>query len=327
MNSYLEFMLFDSDVEPFGLPDGVLFLTSEEIEELEKREEKLISIFKARNYKKVIPPAFEYYETFERAGGYDVARRSFSFKDKDGKLLSLRFDMTTPIARMIAQKTLKEKVYKLYYSGNVFREQPFHKGKLRELRQCGIELIGENSSSSDMEVIEMFKESLEVISDDYTIVIGNVKPYKNLLGNLNLSESKKEAMGSIFNKKDITSLKIMLSQLNNVDDEIKNDLLNLIDFSGKVEDLQKRTKIFGKNIKEEVEKFIEFCMSISKSTKEKIIIDLAMVKDFSYYSSITLEGYIKTIGHPIANGGRYDELFKRFDSNLPAIGFAIDLIL
>ncbi len=326
MNNYLEFMLYESDVEPFGLPDGVVFLDSNEIEKIEEKERKLIEIFEKKGYKKVIPPSFEYYETFENAGGREVARRCFSFKDKDGKLLSLRFDMTTPIARMIAHKNFSEGVLKFYYCGDVFREQPFHKGKMRQLRQCGIELIGVNSFEADLEVVEMFAKSLECFSKEHTIVLGNVKPYKKLIEKLALIESKKEAIENIFNKKDLPSLKVILAQIE-VDELIKKDLFELINFTGTAGELKSKTSVFSRDIKEEIENFLDFCGKLSNSIKERVIVDFSMIKDFSYYSSLTMEGYIKDYGRPIANGGRYDELFKRFDKDLPAIGFAIDINL
>ncbi len=326
MNNYLEFMLYESDVEPFGLPDGVVFLDSNEIKKMEEKERKLIKIFEARGYKKIIPPSFEYYETFENAGGREVARRCFSFKDKDGKLLSLRFDMTTPIARMVAHKNSKEEVLKYYYCGDVFREQPFHKGKMRQLRQCGVELIGINSIEAELEVVEMFARSLECFSRDYTIVLGNVRPYKKLIEKLNLTESKKDAIEKIFNKKDLPSLKLILEQ---IDEEkvIKENLVELINFTGYPDELLHRAKNLSNEIKEEINNFLDFSKKLSNSIKQKMIIDFSMIKNFSYYSSLTMEGYIKNYGQPIANGGRYDELFKRFDKNLPAIGFAIDINL
>ncbi|MCX7821260.1 MAG: ATP phosphoribosyltransferase regulatory subunit [Brevinematales bacterium] len=326
MNSYLEYMLYESDVEPFGLPDGVIFLSSDEILKLEEKEKMLTKIFESKGYKKVIPPSFEYYETFENAGGKEVARRCFSFKDKDGKLLSLRFDMTTPIARMIAHKNLIEGALKYYYCGDVFREQPFHKGKMRQLRQCGIELIGVDSIEADIEVVEMFAQSLECFSSEHTIVLGNVKPYKKLIEKLNLTESKKEAIENIFNKKDLPSLKLILEQIEG-NEKIKKNLIELINLSGEINELVDKVSNFNEDLKEEILKFLDFCKKLSKSIREKVIIDFAMIKNFSYYSSLTMEGYLKNYGQPIANGGRYDELFKRFDKNLPAIGFAVDINL
>ncbi|MGC8764752.1 MAG: ATP phosphoribosyltransferase regulatory subunit [Brevinematia bacterium] len=325
LNNYLEFMLFDSDLEPSGLPDGMVFLEGEKLLLLEEKEKKLKELFTAKGYKKVVPPAFEYYETYEKAGGEQVARRSFSFKDKDGKLLSLRFDMTTPIARMVAHRYKNVKRLKFYYCGNVYREQPFHKGKLRQIRQTGIEFIGENSFAAELEVIEIFRDSLSLLSDNYVIVIGDVRPYKKILEKLNLGETKTKAVEKIFNRKDLTSLEILLRDIDS-EEKDKEYLINLINFTGKPEILRKELKDkFPEDICSIMEDFFGLYDRLSILTKDKIIFDFAMIKDFSYYSSLTMEGYIEGKGYAVGSGGRYDELFKRFECDLPAIGFAIQL--
>lgn len=324
MNNYLEFMLFESDTECVGLPDGLIFLEGEKLKSLEEKESILIELYKKKGYRKVVPPAFEYYETYEKAGGAQVARRSFSFKDKDGKLLSLRFDMTTPIARMVAHKYKEEKTLRFYYSGNIFRDQPFHKGKMRQLRQTGIELIGENSIETDLEVIETFRESLSLLSSEYVLVIGDVRPYKKLIEMLNINETTAKAIEKTFNRKDKTSLEILLKQIDS-EEKNKENLLKLIDLTGKAENFKKELNKFSDEINEIMHGFFSLFDRFSKTTKEKILIDFAMIKDFSYYSSLTMEGYIKGKGYATGSGGRYDELFKRFDCNFPAIGFAIQL--
>ena len=124
-NQYLEYMLYDSDSDPIGLPDGVLFLSEKETLKMESAAGQLMSLFQENKYRIVTPPIFEYYEIFEKGGGPEIARKTFSFKDKEGKLLSLRYDMTTPIARMTSMKySQKELPLKFCYCGDVFREQP-----------------------------------------------------------------------------------------------------------------------------------------------------------------------------------------------------------
>ncbi len=78
MNNYLEFMLYESDVDPSGLPDRVIFLEGKNLSLLAKKEKRLINLFENKGFNRVIPPTFKYYETYEKVGGPEVARRSFS---------------------------------------------------------------------------------------------------------------------------------------------------------------------------------------------------------------------------------------------------------
>ena len=327
MSKYLEFMLSETNVEPFGLPDGVVFLYGDELIKLEEKEKLLSSLFEKNDFAKVVPPVFEFYETFEKGGGVEVARRSFSFKDKDGRLLSLRFDMTTPIARMISVKyTNRDMPLRLYYCGNVFREQPFHKGKKRQIRQAGIEVIGSNSIETDIEVIELFCQAISLLSKEYIVVVGDVRIYKKLLSLIDLDEHKLLALETIFNKKDITSLEILMEDIN-CDEKIKKAFQILLESTGSIEYIKEKLKKINLNgeISRVIEEFFMFFERIDKKLKDKIIVDFALLKDFSYYSSLIFEGYVKGSGYPVGGGGRYDDLFKKFERDYPAIGFAIQI--
>jgi ATP phosphoribosyltransferase regulatory subunit len=327
VRKYLEFMLSETNVEPFGLPDGVVFLYGDELIKLEEKEKLLSSLFEKNDFAKVVPPVFEFYETFEKGGGVEVARRSFSFKDKDGRLLSLRFDMTTPIARMISVKyTNRDMPLRLYYCGNVFREQPFHKGKKRQIRQAGIEVIGSNSIETDIEVIELFCQAISLLSKEYIVVVGDVRIYKKLLSLIDLDEHKLLALETIFNKKDITSLEILMEDIN-CDEKIKKAFQILLESTGSIEYIKEKLKKINLNgeISRVIEEFFMFFERIDKKLKDKIIVDFALLKDFSYYSSLIFEGYVKGSGYPVGGGGRYDDLFKKFERDYPAIGFAIQI--
>jgi len=327
VSKYLEFMLSETNVEPFGLPDGVVFLYGDELIKLEEKEKLLSSLFEKNGFAKVVPPVFEFYETFEKGGGVEVARRSFSFKDKDGRLLSLRFDMTTPIARMISVKyTNRDMPLRLYYCGNVFREQPFHKGKKRQIRQVGIEVIGSNSIETDIEVIELFCQAISLLSKEYIVVVGDVRIYKKLLSLIDLDEHKLLALETIFNKKDITSLEILMEDIN-CDEKIKKAFQILLESTGNIEYIKEKLKKINLNgeISRVIEEFFMFFERIDKKLKDKIIVDFALLKDFSYYSSLIFEGYVKGSGYPVGGGGRYDDLFKKFERDYPAIGFAIQI--
>jgi len=327
VSKYLEFMLSETNVEPFGLPDGVVFLYGDELIKLEEKEKLLSSLFEKNGFAKVVPPVFEFYETFEKGGGVEVARRSFSFKDKDGRLLSLRFDMTTPIARMISVKyTNRDMPLRLYYCGNVFREQPFHKGKKRQIRQAGIEVIGSNSIETDIEVIELFCQAISLLSKEYIVVVGDVRIYKKLLSLIDPDEHKLLALETIFNKKDITSLEILMEDIN-CDEKIKKAFQILLESTGSIEYIKEKLKKINLNgeISRVIEEFFMFFERIDKKLKDKIIVDFALLKDFSYYSSLIFEGYVKGSGYPVGGGGRYDDLFKKFERDYPAIGFAIQI--
>ncbi len=323
---YLEYMLYESDVKPIGLPEGVTFLSDAKSDELDEKIVDLCRIYREKKYKKVLPPIFEYYETFEKGSGQNIARRSFSFKDKDGKLLSLRYDMTTPIARMVSMRYEADELpLRFYYRGDVFREQPSHAGKPRQIRQVGVEVIGADSVDADIEVVQLLGESLRRLSKSYTLVLGDVRLFRHLLTQLKLTVAQTEAVSVCTSRKDTASLAKIISSVEGIA-EYKKLLLELPNMAGTIADVGKRMNDFSEmGFDIYVERLSQIVSKLSPAEKKHVLIDLGLIKDFSYYTSVTFEGFIPSVGFSIANGGRYDEMFQSFGKNFPAIGYAIDM--
>lgn len=324
--AYLEYMLYESDVKPVGLPEGVTFLSDKKSDALDAKISEISRIYRERKYKKVLPPIFEYYETFEKGSGQNIARRSFSFKDKDGKLLSLRYDMTTPIARMVSMRYEKEELpLRFYYRGDVFREQPSHAGKPRQIRQVGIETIGKDDIETDAEVVGLLSQSLRRLSKSYTLVLGDVRLFRHLLSQLKLSPSQTEAVSVCTSRKDGASLSKILANAGGIAD-YKKLLLELPRMVGSISEVNTKMKDYAESgCGIYIERLAKIVSMLTPAERKHVLVDLGLIKDFSYYSSVTFEGYIPSVGYAVAGGGRYDELFTSFGKNLPAIGFAIDM--
>ena len=325
-NEYLEALLYESDNDPVGLPDGVSYLSDEKGKSIEHKIDKIADIYKNAGYQRVNPPIFEYYETFEKGSGSSIARKSFSFKDKEGKMLSLRYDMTTPIARMAAMRYEKEELpLRLYYRGDVFREQPLHTGKPRQLKQIGIELIGKGDWEADVEAINLLGESLAALSKHYTIVLGDIRLFKHLLSQLKLSSSLEQAINAAFIIKDVTSLQKIIRDAEGIQ-QYKEMLIRIPNIVGDLKQVKRELDSYAElGISLYLERLSDIVKNCDGSVRKNIIIDMGLIKDFSYYSSTTIEGYIEGVGSAVANGGRYDELFKSFGKDFPAIGFAVDM--
>jgi ATP phosphoribosyltransferase regulatory subunit len=325
MNSaILENLLYESDSDPIGLPSGVIFFSGKQMEEIDALSLNLEKMVNSAGFLKVVPPAFEYYETFEKGGGADIARKAFSFKDKDGKLLSLRYDMTTPIARMAAMKYNMENLpLRFYYNGDVYREQPLHKGKFRQIKQIGIEIVGISGIDADAETVDLLGKTLSLVNEDYRIVLGDISLYKNVLNGLSLNQTQIQAIHVCLDRKDRVSLTKILDHIDDNQKE-KNILLELPNLTGRADEIDKKLDDWPDR-KVYCKKLFDLISLLPKKLKEHIVVDLGLIKDFSYYSSLTMEGYAGRFGYPIASGGRYDDLFKAFGKDFPAVGFAIDM--
>lgn len=324
-NAYLESMLTPADGEQLGLPSGLFFQHAGQVSRLESAREALKKRFDAAGFLRVSPPTFEYYETFERAVGSDAARRSFTFKDKDGSLLSLRYDLTTPIARMAAMKYSESDLpLGFFYMGDVYREQPLHQGRLRQIPQAGMEKFGGDRSVTDLETILLLAESLSGLNSDYRIVLGEVSLYRALLSDLTLTSLQRETLHSILEKKDRASLALMLESVTGSQDALKT-LEMMPKLCSSALSYAAVLELIPPVYRKVLDGLNTLVKALPENVKQHVIVDLGLIKDFSYYTGITLEGYISGVSSAVAHGGRYDGLFKGFGKDFPAVGFALDL--
>ena len=166
-------------------PAGLTDMLVDECETKFRIESAAKEVFAHHGYHMVQPPTFEYYDVYDAA--VTKAENMFKFFDSNGRMLALRPDLTTSVARIAATKPLGELPYRIAYSGSAFRnDEAFSNARQREFSQVGIELIGDGSAAADTEVIEISIEALLKFGiSDFQIDMGQVDYYKGqpLIGN------------------------------------------------------------------------------------------------------------------------------------------------
>jgi ATP phosphoribosyltransferase regulatory subunit len=161
-------------------------------------EDTAMAVFAEWSYEEVITPSVDYYDLFEQGMGQTEAQRGFRFTDNDGRLLALRPDVTSSVARMAAT-LLSERARPLRfcYAAPVFRQQPqSHAEWRRENTQLGCELIGTNGHASDLEVLRLAAEILSRLDlqASYVITINNVEIFNGVAAQLDLAPAAREQL-------------------------------------------------------------------------------------------------------------------------------------
>jgi len=161
-------------------------------EEMWKRRcvfEKIRDVFESYGFGEVQTPAFESAELLTCKGslGQEAVKDIYRFKDKSGRELGLRFDMTTPVARIVVGMRSLPKPMKLYYITNMWRYEDVTKGRWREFWQAGIELVGSASPQADAEILRVFIDSLLALGlKDFTVRISSRKILDSLADKLKI---------------------------------------------------------------------------------------------------------------------------------------------
>src|SRR5438132_8014929 len=140
-----------------SLPRGFRDILPTEARELHAIERTLMTAFAQYGYVPLEPPTVEFAESALTVD----ERRTLRFLDRDGRLLALRPDVTTAVARVVAQRYRQaDAALRLAYFTPVFREEPSMRGSEREYDQAGVELIGAGGALADAEVIGLLGDAL-----------------------------------------------------------------------------------------------------------------------------------------------------------------------
>ncbi len=306
-------------------PEGLADVLVEECETKFRIESTAREVFVHHGYHMVQPPTFEYYDVYDAA--VTKPENMFKFFDNNGRMLALRPDLTTSVARMAATKPLGDLPYRIAYSGSAYRnDEAFSNTRQREFSQVGIELIGNDGTDADAEVIGIAAEALIKFGiTDFQIDLGQVDYYKGLSEAAGLSETVSDSLREKINDKDFVAIDNMLEELD-VSDELKDNFRELPKMFGGIEIVV--SALENKSLNDKSKKALENLMQVYDALKNSgfenyLAVDLSMVPNLDYYTGIIVRGFAKGVAFPVCSGGRYDNLTEKFGRRLPATGIAI----
>ncbi len=308
-------------------PDGLADVLCDECELKLRIENTAHEVFKQFGYRMVQTPTFEYFDVYNVTTPTQ-AEHMFKFFDTNGRMLALRPDLTTSVARMAATKTPENGFpLRVSYLGSAFRnEENFSQARQREFTQVGVELIGDSSPSADAEIIQIAIETLIKSGiKSFQIDLGQVEFFKGLVEQAGLSERESSLIREHINDKDFIAVQAVLDKLN-ISEDMKKRFVNLSTMLGGIdiveqaimdEDLNERSRNALVNLKE------VYSILTDKSLDKYVSFDLGMVQNIDYYTGIIIRGFTYGVGFPVCSGGRYDTLLSKFGRDVPATGIAI----
>ena len=309
-------------------PDGVQDTLFYECEYKRDFENTVIDTFTGCGFFEIETPTYEFYDVFDSLDGI-CQENCFKFFDREGRILTLRPDLTTPISRVVSTKfSEKDFPLKISYIGNAFRYEDVQKGgRQREFTQAGIEIYGDDSPEADAEVIVTAIKTLKAVGlSEFKFDIGNVLFFEGLIEKAGLNKEMEDKILEYLNSKETFMLSEYLDSID-IDEKIKNILLELPEAFGDIEVLE---KYLDSDINETSKKALLNLKEVYEIIKdygyEKYVsIDLGLIQSIKYYTGIVFKGFTYGVGFPICGGGRYDKLSERFGKSISATGCALSV--
>ncbi len=282
-------------------------------------EDFIHTIMQQNGYGEIRTPAFENTELFIRGIGTDtdiVTKEMYSWTDQGGNTLTLKPELTAPVARAYLQHQLgnQNPLHRLYYIDALFRRERPQKGRQRQFHQFGAEAIGSPNPEQDAEIIALAyniykKFNIQDISVRLNS-IGNAEIRPLYLGNLRSSVKKIE-----------TEL------CSTCQTRIKKNALRLFDCKNPhcQELLDEHAPFIFDSISDDDQNHFEMVTRILKEMEIPYFHDKKLVRGLDYYSHTTFEISSSSLGaqNALCGGGRYNGLIEQLGGKpTPAVGFA-----
>ena len=299
---------------------------------------KMLDIIR-KNYEKfgflgIDTPVIEKSEVLLAKGGGETEQQIYRF-EKGSTDMSLRFDLTVPLARYVAQHYSELSFpFRRYHIGKVYRGERNQKGRFREFYQCDIDIVGNGSLDiiNDAEIPSVIYSTFKDLGfESFTIKINNRKVLKGFFQSLDIDDST--YVLRVIDKLDkigMDKVEIELEKLGVSENAIES-IKNFISIKGSNQEIIKELGLL--NIDNEIFKEgLEDLSTVAEYIKrfgvpeENYKIDLTIARGLDYYTGTVYETFLDdypSIGS-VCSGGRYDELASYYTKqSLPGVGISI----
>ncbi len=322
-------------VKPSTLPGFMELLPKDQIL-FNKIKDTIRKTYESFGFIPIDTPLIERSEILLAKGGGETEKQIYRFTKGDTDM-ALRFDLTVPLARYVAQHFPNLTFpYRRYHIGKVYRGEKSQRGRFREFYQCDVDIIGNGKLSVvyDAEIPSIIYATFRNLGfEDFTVKINNRKVLNGFFASLNIS-STADVLRSIDKLEKIgdRGVRAELKELG-LPESIVDRILRFIKIQGsdgeKLEALKAldiTNEIFREGI-EELETVIDYVKSFGVPEKNYMI-DLTIARGLDYYTGTVYETFLDDypeIGS-VCSGGRYDNLAEFYTiQKLPGVGISIGL--
>lgn len=281
----------------------------------------LRSLYSKYGYKQYKMRKFEEYDLYVQNKDFLISDNVITFTDTNGKLMALKPDVTISIVKNT--KDIDGAVQKVYYDENVYRVSKRTRS-YKEIKQAGLECIGDIDSYCVSEVLSLAVRSLLAISEQCIVDVADLAILFAFYDYAGLSYEARRKLTALISEKNTHEMKYFCAEIGMTEEDTVL-LEELISYNGMPDKVLPKLRIMADKIGAETE-FAEFesiISSLEPELQSKLRIDFSVAGDINYYNGIIFKGFIDKIPESVLSGGRYDSLMQSMARKSKAIGFAV----
>jgi ATP phosphoribosyltransferase regulatory subunit len=312
------------------LPEGIEELLPPRAARVEGLRRRLLDLYRGWGYELVTPPLIEYLESLLTGMGGDLDLQTFKLTDQlTGRLMGVRADITPQVARIDAHRLQREAPVRLCYLDRVLRTRPEEFGGSRSPLQVGAELYGHAGIESDVEILCLMLETLELTGvPDLHVDLGHVGIYRGLACAAGLNAEQEATLFDALQRKALPELGALLEGYG-VRGAVRRGLAGLAEWNGGEECLDEAQAAL-RGVRHGVGEALAELRAIAAALRARrpglpLYFDLAELRGYHYQTGVVFAAFTPRYGQEVARGGRYDGIGRVFGRARAATGFSADL--
>ena len=294
-------------------------------------------VYRSYGFTPIDTPALEYLEILSGKGGEESDKQLYKFQDQGGRWVGLRFDLTVPLARFVAQHASELTFpFKRYHIATVWRGENTQRGRYREFMQCDFDTIGTRAAAADIETGLVIHDLLRAIGfERFCIQVNNRMVLTGLLERLELADRSVAVLRALdkWGKIGPEGVAAEMRETAGVSDAQAAEVIRLASVSGTSDEILTQLEpLVASSAKGEegLARLREVLAGVRAAgvPDSHLKLNVAIARGLDYYTGTIFETYLDDLPRigSVCSGGRYDNLAGLFTQlELPGIGASLGL--
>jgi histidyl-tRNA synthetase len=288
-------------------------------------------VFRSFGFVPIDTPALEYAEILLGKGGGETDKQVYRFVDKGGRDVALRFDLTVPFARFMAEHV--DELYlpfRRYHMAKVWRGENTQRGRYREFMQCDFDVVGVDSASADSDILLLIGEAISALEvGGFTIRVNHRGVFNRFLAKLGIGDKSTAVLRIVDKAEKIGAGELRTLLAAEVGDEAAERIIRFVAKDEGFEASLERIEALAGGPAEDTKRLRDIWRNAAEAGFHgSLVLDPSITRGLDYYTGVVFETNLDAMPEigSVCSGGRYDELASLYTSKrLPGVGSSIGL--
>lgn len=292
---------------------------------------KLQSVFESFGFLPIDTPVLEFSEVLLGKGGGETDKEVYRFTDHGGRDVAMRFDLTVPFARFMAAHLAEIGLpFRRWHAAKVWRGENTQRGRYREFMQVDFDIVGTDTSSADLEILLIMKESLETLGmKRFSIRYAHRGLFTACLAALGVPGGSVEVLRTIDKQRKIGTEKTRQVLSERCGPERASKILDLIRVEPTPDATLAKLASTAGGEHPGARRLSEIAAALQHlGVSASFVLDPSITRGLDYYTGIVFESFLADLPDigSVCSGGRYNELASLYTKqHMPGVGASIGL--